>query len=201
MIFKIESSQRADPKISFDPGKAEVIGRQKGGVSISTTIINGRVSAKKEATYIYELVSATPGTIRITNIEVDNGGVKTKVEDQVINVGAVRKEPRSYFLNAEISNKNPFIGEGIQVNYYLYTRFSENIIGNEILKFPVLNHFIKRFQMPSNQIERIQKDGLIYNRRLIYAARLYPVKEGEINVDPLQLKIQYYQVKYPLFSL
>ncbi|MFZ8999772.1 MAG: BatD family protein [Bacteriovoracaceae bacterium] len=191
VIFKIRSPSNSQPYISFDPGFAEVLGKKSSGVSISTTIVNGRVSTVREASYIFDLIAPRAGRLNLKDIVVDIDGTKTRLPNKVIKITSTRTSPQNYFLQAEVSNVNPFLGEGFNVNYYLYYRYSMSIIGHEILRFPSLNNFIKRFYMPSSKVETIEKDGYMYSRKLIYSARLYPEKEGELKIDPVKIKIQY----------
>ena len=191
LIFKVKSPSNSTAYISFDPGFAQVLGKRSSGVSISTTIVNGRVSTVRESSYIFEMIAPKNGRLTIKDISVDIDGKKTNIPNKYINIASTRKTHRNYFLVAELSNSSPFIGEGFNVDYYLYYRYSMSIIGHEILKFPTLNNFIKRFYMPTSKVETVEKDGFMYSRKLIYSARLYPEKEGKLRIDPVKIRIQY----------
>lgn len=197
LIFTIPLSGDETPRISFNPGGTEVLGRKMGGTSLSTTIINGKVSTKKEVTYIYELVSYKSGNIRLSDIEIDYGNRTEKLNDIRINILSKRKEGTQFFVMTDVSNKSPYIGEAITVNYYIFFKARENVMNHEILKFPELNNFIKRFHMPNNDIETVEFDGLLYKRKLAYSARLYPEKEGKMFIDPLKIRIQYLESSRP----
>ncbi len=191
LVFKVRSPSNSQAYISFDPGFAEVLGKKSTGVSISTTIVNGRVSTVREASYIFDLVAPRAGRLGIKNIVVDIDGNKTRLPDKIIKIASTKSSPKNYYLQAEVSNEAPFLGEGINVDYYLYYRYSMSIIGHEILKFPALNNFIKRFYMPTSKVETVEKDGYMYSRKLIYSARLYPEKEGELKIDSVKIRVQY----------
>ena len=54
VTFKIKATGGNEPYISFDPVGAEVVGRREQGVSISTTVINGKFTTTREQSYVYE---------------------------------------------------------------------------------------------------------------------------------------------------
>jgi hypothetical protein len=82
-----------------------------------------------------------------------------------------------------------FLGEGIDLNYYLYRRVS--VHANEIKQFPKLNGFIKRFHMPNSNPERVQYGNAMYIRMLIYSAKIFPETAGELKIDPIKVQVQY----------
>lgn len=189
MNFTIETSAKSEPYISFDPGKAEVQGRRKVGTSVQTTIINGAVETKRITRYTYDLIVNDPGRLILRDIQAEVNSKVLKHERIETNVLREKKEPEKYFLQAEISNETLYLGEGATVNYYLYFRVP--VLGTEIREFPKLNDFIKRFHMPPEQIETIERNGTLYRRKLIYSARVYPEQVGTLKVDPLEVRLQY----------
>lgn len=191
LIFKIKSSKNERPFISFDPSHAEVLSRSSGGVSISTTIINGKVSTSREQTYTYDIVSGRVGLLLIRDVKVTLGSKEYKIKNVKVKISSHRKAGRKFFARAEISKSNPFLGEGIDVNYYLYFSVMENVVNHEVLKFPKLDDFLKRFHMPKSNIETMEVNGFMYKRKLIYSARLYPEKTGDRRIDPVKIRIQY----------
>jgi len=189
MNVTIETTSRAEPYISFDPGKSEVQGRRNIGTSVQTTIINGVVETKRITRYTYDLIVNEPGRLIIREINADIDGKVLKHERIETNVLRERKRPDKYFLRAEISKMKLFLGEGATVNYYLYFRVP--VLGTEIRDFPKLNNFIKRFHMPPEQVETIEEAGVLYRRKLIYSARVYPEQVGTLEIDPLKIRLQY----------
>ncbi len=53
LVFKISTSDSEEPYISFDRGTADVISKSNRGVSINTTIINGKFSTTRTLTHVY----------------------------------------------------------------------------------------------------------------------------------------------------
>ena len=189
LVFEIVTNSKEKPYISFDPGGLDVLGREERGVTISTTIINGKFSTKRTVKYVYELVSSRAGGFRIRDIEVEVGGEKIKANSISVKVLKEAPKARSIFLKADVSKTDAYIGEGIDVRYYLYYRTP--VGGTEIKEFPKLNKFIKRFHMTNERVETVQYNGQIYKRVLKYSARVYPEKTGVAYIDSLRLKVQY----------
>ncbi len=190
LIFKIKLTGDEEPYISFDPGGASVTGRSNGGVSLKTTIINGKFTTSKEVTYVYSMLSTRRGTLYIKNIEVDFGGGKTeKLKDLRINILREPQRPKDIFVMAIPSKTEVYVGEGFDVNYYLYQRV--NVIGSELEKYPALGDFLKRFHLVNETIETVRFKGELYRRSLKYSARLFSQKAGKAIIDPLKLKVQY----------
>jgi len=187
--FEIEGSFDSEPFISFDKSNAEVLGKEEQEPSLSTTIINGRISTKKIARYFYRMKLDRAGSLRIRNIKtlVDNEEIRSN--DILVTVLQERKEPDEIFLKAEVSQEQAYVGEAIRVDYYLYYRVF--IRAPEIREFPKLNGFIKRFYMPNETPVRVEQNGEIYQKSAKYSALLFPEKAGELSVDALKLNVEY----------
>ena len=84
--------------------------------------------------------------------------------------------------------KTFFKGEGFDINYYLY--FKEYVLDTNILRFPKLNGFFKRYKRNNGFKDEIhQYKGVVYNRRLIYSARLFPTKVGNSFIDSMEISV------------
>ena len=190
LVFKIKLIGDEEPYISFDPGRFEVIGKSNPGVSIKTTIVNGKFTTKKEVNIVYSIQTQRAGTNLLRNIKIDFGSGKTeKIKNLRINVLKEAKRAKDIFVLAVPSKTDVFVGEGFDVNYYLY--FKVGVLGNEVEKYPPLGKFLKRFHMVNEVVETVRFQGEIYRRSLKYSARLFAQKPGEATIDPLKLKVQY----------
>lgn len=191
IIFTISTSQQnsKEPYISFELSRGEVKGKQLAGTTTNATVINGRFQLSKSYKYVYEVITDRSGTLILRNIEVDIDGQVIKPSPKKAKVFNKRQQPSSFFLQAETSRSSGFVGEGIDLRYYLYARSPVSPMEIEI--FPKLKGFIKRFHMPNNSSETVEVDGVIYRRTVQYSARIYPEKVGKLRVDPLKLKVQY----------
>lgn len=188
VIFEVETTEQEDPMISFDPGGLEVLGKSRE-VSLSTSIVNGRFSSSRKVRINYEMISDRAKSTTIRDIKVDIGGKEIKHKPVRINILAQKKTPRQIFLLAEVSKTQAYIGEGIDVRYYLYSRAP--VVQTEFKSFPKLNGFIKRYHKIADREEAVEYEGIVYRRSLKYSARVYPEKTGKVYVDPLRLNIQY----------
>lgn len=189
LIFDITMTEAGEPFISFEPSQAEVIGRRNLGTSVQTTIINGQVTTKRSVRYAYDLVVANPGMLRISDMSVEINGQTKRLEGITVTILRERRAPAAYFLEADLEKTTAYVGEGLTLNYYLYFRVP--IVGTEVRDFPKLNNLIKRFHLPSERVETVEVNGVLYRRQVAYSARIYPEKPGELTIDPLKLRIQY----------
>ncbi|MCK6594074.1 MAG: BatD family protein [Bacteriovoracaceae bacterium] len=188
VTFKVKASGGNDPYISFDPVGAEVVGRREQGVSISTVVINGKFTTTREQSYVYELVAERAGTAFLKNIKVEINGKTEKAKDVKVVILNEKRKLQDVFLEAVPSKNKIYIGEGINVAYYLYYKIP--VVANDIKEFPKLNKFIKRFYKTQGNIETVQYKGEVYRRVLAYSARAYPEKVGVAVLDQMKIAAQ-----------
>jgi hypothetical protein len=189
VIFTIESDSSSEPYISFEPGDIQVQGKQNLGVSISTTLINGRFSTKRTMRVGYEMLVERAGTYTIRDIKVDLSGHIIKAQNVRFRALKNPPKPKNIFVQAEVSKESAYLGEAVDVKYYLY--FLVPVSATEIKAFPKLKRFLKRFHMIKDRIESAEFNGRVYKRILKYSARVYPAKVGTLTIDPLKLAVQY----------
>ena len=198
VTFKFKVSGDDEPFISFTPYGASVLGKRSQGISISTVVINGKFTTTKEQAIVYELQADRTGQAYLRNIKVEIGGKTVNLKEVRI---TVLNEPRrvpDVFMEAEASKTKVYIGEGIDVNYYLY--YKGAVGGADVKEFPKLNKFIKRFHRINLPPESVQYRGQILRRQLAYSARLYPEKVGSAVLDPMKMSIQIVENQYGGFG-
>lgn len=198
VTFKIKATGDSDPYVSFTPSGAQVLGKREQGVSISTVVINGKFTTTKEQNIVYELVSERSGMVTLRNINVDLNGKPTKVKDVHINILSQPKKTPEAFMEAQVSKTKVYVGEGIDVNYYLY--FKSSISANDVKDFPKLNKFIKRFHHINSPVETVQYKNEVLKRILAYSARIYPEKAGTAVIDPMRISVQVVENSYNGFG-
>lgn len=194
VTFKIKTTGNVEPYISFTPSGAIVQGKREQGVSISTIVINGKFTTTREQNYVYELIAERQGQVSLRNIKVEIGGKITSVKDVSINVLSQARRIPDAFMEATASKTKVYLGEGIDVNYYLY--FKTSIAANDVKEFPKLNKFIKRFHHVNSPVETVQYKGQLFKRILTYSARLYPEKIGNAILDPMIISVQIVENDY-----
>lgn len=198
VTFKIKTSGSEEPYISFTPFGASVLGKRSQGLSISTTVINGKFTTTKEQAVVYELMAERSGQVYLRNVKVEISGKVIPVKEVNINVLNEARRVPEIFLEAEASKTKVYIGEGIDVNYYLYTRVQ--FTNYDIKEFPKLNKFIKRFHQMNSPAETVQYKGQVFKRLLTYSARVYPEKVGPAVIDPMRTTVQVVENDYNGFG-
>lgn len=189
LIFKVETKGSDAPYISFDPGSFEVLGRRSAGSSSMTTILNGRITTKKEHSFVYELQTERSGNQYIKDIVIEADGEKHQFSKFKINVLRAAKRARDMILVAVPSKSKVYVGEGFDINYYYY--FNNNTANYDVKKYPQLNGFLKRFRNTTNQVASVEYDGRVYKRLRMYSARLFGEKSGKYKIDPLSVSVDY----------
>ncbi len=167
--------------------------------------INGRMSQSTTITYTYYLRALKEGefTIQPASIKVD--GKEYKTNPLTITVAKERhkrtnqsqgeqaKSKTSFtkddlFLKAEISNKNPFIGEQIIITYKIYTKVPvQNLNLEEQPNFP--GFWMKDLNEPNTPLKQSSEiiNGVEYVTAELRKLALIPQKSGKIKIDPLEL--------------
>ncbi len=188
VTFEVTTDTDAEPNVAFYPIGLEVLGRSRE-VSISSSYINGKFKSQKKINFHYEMISDVSRVAKIKNIEVTVGDKVLRHPEVAIKVLLKKKTPASVFVRAELSKEDVYVGEGVDLRYYLYTRVP--VVQVEFKNFPKLNGFIKRFHKTVDDEQTVEEDGIIYKKILKYSGRIYPEKEGKLIIDPLHLNIQY----------
>jgi len=99
----------------------------------------------------------------------------------------------------EPSKVQVYEGELIILPFYIYT--NENIFRNlEFASFPTFKDFIKEeLYLPKNwRTERVKYRGADYYKAEIIRFAIFPLKEGELLIDPLNMR---FEIDDSLFSL
>ncbi len=172
-----------------------------GGPSqaISQSYKNGKLSFSQSYSYILQPKRKGELNIGAASIEMDGKTIKSNpVKIIVLDAVDLPKNPNdpNYIANqnihlvAEISKSNPYVGEGIYVEFRLY--FSENvgIYDNAITEAPQYNGFwnqeIKRNGTP---VKMGKYNGERYRYAVLHKALLIPTKDGKLTIDPIKMDI------------
>ena len=188
VTVKVTHEAGGDPFVSFIPVNAEVIGKSES-VSTRAFLQGGKLVQERVSTKTYELQPVKLGYVHVREIKVDVEGSVIRHRSLRAKVVKTAKKAKDFFLKAEVSKEEVFVGEAVDVNYYLY--FKRETTMHVIKKFPLLKDFLKRFEIPRAQRERVNVGGELYYRQLMYKARAYPQKSGEVKIDSLTLEFKY----------
>lgn len=111
------------------------------------------------------------------------------------NSGSSRLDPseiperESFFIRGELSKKEVWEGELIELDYVLYQR-TRSLRDFEMVKFPDFKGFIKEELFISKNFSqnrvRINNEDFLRSEVIRYA--LFPLKSGQLKIDPFQVK-------------
>ncbi|MHB1147237.1 MAG: BatD family protein [Lutibacter sp.] len=196
--FRIEFSVDKQGADNFKPpsfSDFKVVGGPSS--SVSQSWINGKVSYSQ--TYIYILEPKREGefTIEPASIEYDNEIVKSNaVKITVSKSVEIPKDPnnpeyiaqQNIHLVAEVSNLNPYVGEGIYVVYKLFV--SQNIGVNDwrVTESPQYNGFWNQdIEVTELNAQNGKYNGEDYRFLVLKRAVLIPQRAGELIVEPMKM--------------
>ncbi|TYP99558.1 oxygen tolerance protein BatD [Tenacibaculum adriaticum] len=167
--------------------------------SVSQSWINGKASFSQSYTYIIEPRAKGEYDLPSASIEIDGKTLTSKsVKIIVTDAVDVPRNPNdpSYIaeqnihLVAEVSKSQPYVGEGIYVEYRLYFSDNVGIYDNAITEAPQYNGFwnqeIKRNGMP---VKTAMYNGERYRYAVLHKALLIPTKSGKLTIDPMKMDI------------
>jgi hypothetical protein len=189
IVFTFETSSATDAKIDFEPSGFEVLGKTNQGLSTRTIYQNGKIQVSRQMAITYEALAPRSGRVQMKNLVVTVDGETHRKDVIDLQVLEAPVEPRNVFVRAEVSKTQAYVGEGLLVRYYIYTR--TNIQSFDIKKFSKLDGFMKRFLQESNDVQRVVVDGEAYRRSVIYTARVYPERAGKLVIDPMEISADY----------
>ncbi|MBN2597931.1 BatD family protein [Labilibaculum sp.] len=176
--------------------------------SMSTQIINGKVTSSSSYSYTYVLLAEEEGKfdIKPATIAVD-GETKTSnsLTIEVVKVNKTQQDSGSkqsqnaassqkitednLFVKVKLDRNNVYMGEHVVATIKVYTRLT--IAGFGDSKFPSFDGFLSQEVPTPGQIslERENINGTIYNTGIIRKLILFPQHTGEITIDPFELEV------------
>jgi BatD DUF11 like domain len=163
--------------------------------STGMTIINGKVS--KHQSWEFTLIAVKQGvfTIGPALLEVDRQTVRTQpLTIRVVKANAPAPGTKGItgdgdlFVVAELSKNKAFLGAQVIYQIRLYTRLT--VVGYDILDLPDMEgcytRELKRFDTRTNIVKLKGKE---FATRILYAAAVFPQKEGTIEIAPANVRI------------
>lgn len=163
----------------------------------SASWVNGKSSYRK--TFSYYLQPKTTGTftIGVAKITIDGKVYTTKpieinVTDAVANG---RKSTESIVQEnihvvAIISNQQPYLNEGITVEYRLYVSNYISVADYDQVEVPTFSSFWnKDIRFNSQKVQKGTYKGEDYRYVVLRKKLLYPQKTGEIEIPPLKINV------------
>ncbi|WP_339341602.1 BatD family protein [uncultured Polaribacter sp.] len=167
--------------------------------SVSQSWINGKVTFSQSYTYIIQ--PKRKGAFSIASASIKIGGKFIKSEPvKVIVLDAIEipKNPndpnyvaqQNIHLVAEISKANPYVGEGIYVEYRLYVSENVSVYDTSISEAPKYNGFWNQDIKVNGFLVKMGKyNGENYRYIVLQKALLIPTKTGKLSIDPMRMDI------------
>ena len=190
VTFKIQTDSSEEPQIEFTPDGIEVQEKNFNGVSTQTTYINGKLSTTRELMISYQMVAQKAGTISLKEIKVKVGNQMFTPASKNLLAVAEKQKLADVLLLAVPTKRNVYRGEGIYVRYFIYHRIG--LSNFNILQYPKLDFFTKRYLQDTKQFtETASHEGEMYHRTMIYAAYVFPDKDGKLVLDPMKISVNF----------
>ena len=168
--------------------------------SISQSWVNGKVSYSQG--YIYILKPKRVGVFMIPSATIEYKGKSIKsntVRVTVLRESDVPKDPNdpgyiaseNVHLVTEISNTNPFVGEGIYVVYKLYFSHQVGLSGDwRVKEIPQYSGFWNQdIELKREEVRNSKYKGEEYRFLILKKALLIPQKSGKLTIDPINMDI------------
>ena len=165
--------------------------------SSSTTIINGKVS--KENSYTYYLRAKKVGLFTIGSASIRVNGKQYRSSTTSIQVlksspknstnnTPLAKAKENVFLELELSNPNPYVGEQIIATYNLYF---ESIQNPNLLETPTYNGFWHEdYDLGDNYpVKNIRKNGKSFQVAILKKSVLIPQRSGSLDIGSMDLEV------------
>ena len=165
--------------------------------SSSTTIINGKVS--KENSYTYYLRAKKVGLFTIGSASIRVNGKQHRSSTTSIQVlksspknstnnTPLAKAKENVFLELELSNLNPYVGEQIIATYNLYF---ENIQNPDLLEMPTYKGFWHEdYDLGDNySVKTIRRNGKSLKVITLKKSVLIPQRSGSLDIGSMDLEV------------
>ena len=165
--------------------------------SVNQSWINGKASYAQSYIYILEPKKEGEFLIAPAEIEYNNQIIKSNaVKITVVDAVEIPKDPnnpefiaqQNIHLVAEVSNLNPYVGEGIYVVYKLFV--SENISVNDwrVSESPQYNGFWNQdIEVKDINVKKGKYNGEDYRYIVLKRAVLIPQRDGKLKIEPIKM--------------
>ena len=167
--------------------------------SVSQSWINGKVTFSQSYTYIIQPKRKGAFSIASASIKVGGKFIKSEpVKVIVLDAIEIPKNPndpnyvaqQNIHLVAEISKANPYVGEGIYVEYRLYVSENVSVYDTSISEAPKYNGFWNQDIKVNGFLVKMGKyNGENYRYIVLQKALLIPTKTGKLSIDPMRMDI------------
>lgn len=167
--------------------------------SVSQSWINGKSSFSQSYTYIIQPKRKGEFNLPSASVEIDGKTLTSKpIKIIVTDAVATPKNPndpdyiaeQNIHLVAEVSKSQPYVGEGIYVEYRLYFSNNVGIYNNAITEAPQYNGFWNQeIKLNGIKAKTGTYNGEQYRYAVLHKALLIPTKSGKLTLNPMKMDI------------
>ncbi|MBG7610922.1 protein BatD [Polaribacter sp. BAL334] len=167
--------------------------------SVSQSWINGKVTFSQSYTYILKPTRKGELIIEPASIEISGEKIYTKyikvVVTEPIDIPENPNDPeyianQNIHLVAEVTKTNPYVGEGIYVEYRLYVSENVSVYDTSVTEAPQYNGFWNQeIQIDGYPVKMGKYNGQNYRYIVLQKALLVPTKTGNLTIDPMKMDI------------
>jgi hypothetical protein len=203
ITLKIAANQgeALDPK--FDAPDFEIMNQFENS-QFHAVYINGKFENKSERSISFILRPVRTGLLKIQNIR--NGSDRAPdlsvqvIQERPYQQGVGGEKPqlnsdqRNFFMRGEVSKSRLYRGEQLIVSYYLYRRTRVTV--RDVMQYPSFDGFLREdLEMPvmsqRPDYEAVSLGGIPFERTLIARYALYPLREGKLKIDGINIRADY----------
>lgn len=182
--------KNADGRDFSPPSFNEFIVASGPARGVSTTIINGKVS--KEMNYTYTLQARKVGKFTIGSATIDAGGTSLRTKPFQVEVlqgkSGEAASDQQYFVRAELSTQNAWVGQQVKLDYKLYTTVEvQNYNITEEADY--VGFYAEDIQRPDARRQREIIDGVQYVTKVLKSMAIYPQQAGLLTIDPAVIQL------------
>lgn len=157
--------------------------------SMSTTVINGRVS--KEMSFSYTLQPRRTGIFNIGPAEIMAEGNRLRTDP--IRIEVLQRQDdvaagRQFYVDAVPSRTDAYVGQQIRLDYRLYTKVE--IQNYNIIEEPdYVGFYAEDIRRPDTRLRQQIINGDQYYVRTLKSIALYPQQAGTLTIPPATLQL------------
>jgi len=167
--------------------------------SVNQSWINGKVTFSQSYTYVVEpkaigTYSISGATILLNGKTLTSNSVKMNIL-KAVDIPPNPNDPnyiaqQNVHLVAEVSKTQPYVGEGIYVEYKLYVSENISVKDFSVTETPQYNGFWNQdININNLQIKNGVYNGENYRYVVLKKALLIPTKSGKLLIEPMKMDI------------
>ncbi|WP_339659336.1 BatD family protein [uncultured Polaribacter sp.] len=167
--------------------------------SVSQSWINGKVSFSQSYSYIIEPKRRGELIIDAASIKYNGGTLNSKmIKIIVLDPIDIPEDPndpnyiaqQNIHLVAEVSKTQPYVGEGIYVEYRLYVSENVSVYDTGVTEAPQYNGFWNQdIKIDGFPVKMGKYNNENYRYIVLQKALLIPTKTGNLDIDPMKMDI------------